>query len=312
MSIIGREIDAGFPLRRRRDVRYSKIMRGEEWVTFEESTGLTVIDGRPSVMPTYHRHQEIELNFLPQGSMTYLFAGVQRTVPTGRLAVFWAAFPHRLIHTEGDPTFYCFYLPLARLLQWRIPGELTTAILNGALVIDQDDSNILIDQVLLPRWADELADCNPAREKTCYLEMEARMRRLSVALQTHTPLSRDAERVNGLASTANEMEKVERITAIIAAHYTDPLGVSDIAALVGLHPKYAMTLFKKNFGMSILEYLTRHRLSHAQRLLATTNAKIVDIAFDAGFGSASRFYEIFERECGQSPREFRRRMQFGE
>ncbi|MCW3061854.1 MAG: transcriptional regulator, AraC family [Capsulimonas sp.] len=287
-------------------------MRSEEWVTLDKGSGLTVIGGRPTVMPQYHRHQQIELNFLPQGSMTYLFAGVQRTAPTGRLAVFWAAFPHRVIHVEGDPTFYCFYLPLAKFLQWRLPGELTTAVLNGALVIDGDDSHAAIDRLLLPRWAEELAESNPARETTCYLEIEARMRRLSMSLHTHTPLSRDAERITGLASTASEMEKVERITAVIASRYTDTIGVSEVADLVGLHPKYAMTLFKKNFGMSILEYLTRHRLSHAQRLLATTNDKIIDIALDAGFGSASRFYEVFERECGQSPREFRRKMQFGE
>ena len=177
-------------------------------------------------------------------------------------------------------------------------------------MIDGDEAHAAVDQLLLPRWADDLSESSPAREQTCYLEMEARMRRLSAVLRDATPLSREPERVDGLASTAGEMENVERITAVIAAHYTDPIGVADIAALVGLHPKYAMTLFKKNFGMSILEYMTRHRLSHAQRLLATTNDKVVDIAFDAGFGSASRFYEIFERECGQSPREFRRRMQF--
>ena len=39
-----------------------------------------------------------------------------------------------------------------------------------------------------------------------------------------------------------------------------------IGAAVGLHPNYAMNLFKKVFATTLTEYLTQQRLSHAQRL----------------------------------------------
>ena len=51
--------------------------------------------------------------------------------------------------------------------------------------------------------------------------------------------------------------------------------------------------------------LFRSRVSHAQRLLATTDMKIVDVAFDSGFTSISRFNDAFRRACGCSPREYR-------
>jgi len=72
-----------------------------------------------------------------------------------------------------------------------------------------------------------------------------------------------------------------------------------------LHPNYAMSLFKKAFGTTLIEYLTHHRVSHAQRLLATTDEKIVEVAFNSGFNSISRFNEAFRRACNCAPREYR-------
>jgi AraC-like DNA-binding protein len=66
-----------------------------------------------------------------------------------------------------------------------------------------------------------------------------------------------------------------------------------------------MGLFKKAFGTTLIDYLTHHRVSHAQRLLATTNEKIVEVAFNSGFNSISRFNEAFRRACGCTPRAYR-------
>jgi transcriptional regulator GlxA family with amidase domain len=68
-----------------------------------------------------------------------------------------------------------------------------------------------------------------------------------------------------------------------------------------------MGLFKKAFGMSLADYLTHHRVSHAQRLLVTTAEKIAEVAFNSGFNSISRFNEAFRESCGCTPREYRRR-----
>ena len=87
-------------------------------------------------------------------------------------------------------------------------------------------------------------------------------------------------------------------------------GVSDadVARAAGLHPNYAMTLFKKAFGITIKQAVTRHRLDAAQSLLLATDASIASIAFDCGFGSLSSFYEAFEKRFSVSPASFRKTM----
>jgi AraC-like DNA-binding protein len=107
-------------------------------------------------------------------------------------------------------------------------------------------------------------------------------------------------------SLSVDAEDLHDMACCIAQNYTEPLTIDDISREVGLHPNYAMGLFKKTFGTTLIDYLTRHRVSHAHRLLATTDDKIVDVAFSSGFSSISRFNEAFRRACGSSPRDYRK------
>lgn len=74
----------------------------------------------------------------------------------------------------------------------------------------------------------------------------------------------------------------------------EPLQLGQIAQAVDLHLGYATDLFRKTIGITIMDYLTQHRIAHAQRLLATTNQRVLDIAMEVGFTSASRFYATFQ------------------
>ena len=130
------------------------------------------------------------------------------------------------------------------------------------------------------------------------LEAEARLLRLSMNMPSRR---RQAE----LGGVQAHLGKVERMTVFVAGHYTDDIAIADIAQAAELHPNSAMRLFRKACGMTLMEYLTMHRVCHAQQLLATTDIKIRSVAVDCGFGSASRFYAAFERIVGQRPREYR-------
>ncbi len=96
------------------------------------------------------------------------------------------------------------------------------------------------------------------------LELEARLLRLAHSSVARAP-SREPRR--RLASSSAELTKVEQMAGLIARRYTQPLTVEEIGRHVGLHPNYAMGLFKRSIGTTIIDYVTKHRVSHAQRLL---------------------------------------------
>lgn len=266
--------------------------------------GFTCVRWKPSPMRRPDHHNEVELNLLPSGSVTYLLGGQKVRVPACHLIAFWAAIPHQIIdYTEGHEYFVAT-IPFAWFLQCKLPDKLVQPLLRGEVMTEPRTDRSVFDCDLFSRWEQDLqGSLKEDTQSLVLLEMEARLLRLAQALPPLTKQS--ASRQRKVALNDGGLNKVEQLACFIAQHYLDPLSVEDIGRSVGLHPNYAMSLFQKTFGTTLIDYLTHHRVSHAQRLLATSDEKIVEVAFSSGFGSISRFNEAFRRECGCSPRDYR-------
>lgn len=263
--------------------------------------GFTCELWRAAPMPRADRHNEIELNLLQRGSLTYLLGGQRVTLGQRRLGLFWAAIPHQIVGSEDRPEYYVVTVPLAWFLQCRLPPALVDRLLNGQFLSETDESRFAVDLALCRRWEHDLAGRAFDPPRVALLELHARLLRLAEAL----PAESDARARTPAVVGQGALGHAERMAAFIARHYLRPLTVEEIAGAVRLHPNYAMAVFKRTFHQTVGEYLTRYRISHAQRLLATTDAKIVDVAHETGFQSLSRFYEAFEKLCACSPGRYR-------
>lgn len=264
--------------------------------------GFTCVRWSPSPMRRPDHHNEIELNLLDTGWVTYLLGGRKVRIETGQLSAFWAAIPHQIIDYEKGTEYYVATIPLSWFLQCRLPERLTQPLLRGEVLSGVSPDRIGFDRALFAQWETDLASGSEDGKDIVMLEMEARLRRLASNLPSPTDRRRRNQR---LTLQAGGLNKVEQMACLVAQRYTEQLTVAEISETVGLHPNYAMNLFNKAFGTTLIDYLTSHRVSHAQRLLATTDEKIVEIAFSSGFNSISRFNEAFRRACGCTPREYR-------
>ena len=265
--------------------------------------GFTCVRWSPSPMRRPDHHHEIELNLMISGGVTYLLGGRKIRVEQGHLSAFWAAIPHQIIDFGKETDYYVATIPLSWFLQCRLPEKLSQPLMRGELLSDTDTSRLRIDSALFSQWEKDLEAGTSEAKDIVMLEIEARLRRLSAILPA-TP-STPRKRTQRLSLQDGGLNKVEQMACLVAQRYTEPLTVTEISQAVSLHPNYAMNLFKKAFGTTLIDYLTNHRVSHAQRLLATSDEKIVDIAFSSGFNSISRFNEAFRRACGCTPREYR-------
>lgn len=248
---------------------------------------------QPVCMPRPDRHNEIELNLLTAGSLTYLLGGRRTTINSGRLAIFWAAIPHQIVDFEGDTPYFVVTLPLSEFLQIGIDADLMQRILQGELLVDPipDDA----DEMLFQRWERELGAGKSTLKRAASLEMHARLLRFADRFS-----QRQAVHSNPTLSRADQL------ACYIARNYQQPLTSQSVADAVGVHANYAMNLFRKTFGTTMTTFVTQHRISHAQRLLVTSNDAILDIAIASGFQSLSRFNEAFKAACNCSPREYRK------
>ena len=271
--------------------------------------GFTCVRWRPSTMTRPDRHNEIEINFLRSGSLTYLLGGRKVCIPALRLSAFWAAVPHQIIAFENTTEYFVATLPLAWFIQCRLPEPLVQALLQGEVVPEAEPDRANSDLQMFTHWEQDLQQPAEELKKAVLLELEARLLRLASSSVAKNPGRRARHRP---ASSRAELTKVEQMACFIAQSYTQPLTVDDVGKHVGLHPNYAMGLFKRSIGTTIVDYVTKHRVSHAQRLLATTDTKIVDVALSSGFASTSRFNAAFRKECGCSPREYRQQHRLSE
>lgn len=269
-----------------------------------EPYGLTCVYWQPTRMQRPDYHNEIELNFLSEGQVTYLYGGYKITLEAGRLAVFWAAIPHQVIDYSPDVVYFAATIPLQTFWQWRMPDSFVQSLLQGQFWQEQDPAMAESDVRLFRSWERNLKSPSAELEHVVMLEMQVRMFRFGVAGLADTSLSKPY-RLHPLQTS--KLSKVEQMACYIMKNYRRKITTQQVCQSAGLSPNYAMNLFRRTFGSTIGEYLIRHRLSHAQRFLATTNLPITEVALESGFGSISRFNEVFRLHNGCSPRQYRQK-----
>jgi len=250
-----------------------------------------------------HFHDDIEIGVNEPHPLVAMFGAQRITLPPSHLVVFWAAQPHGPIETTPGGWAYGIHLPLPWVLQWRLPPLLMHRLLAGEVLIDPPGDRPAADLELVKNWAHLLEDDSKELRSVVLLEAEARLRRLAVDLARRKQSPTDAK---PLPHSRGTLGRFEQMATLVATHYREPLTIDDIAETVRMAPAYAMRVFRKFSGMTLHEFLMHHRVSHAQRLLATTDETIDHIAAESGFGAPARFYACFRKLVGQSPSAYRR------
>lgn len=98
---------------------------------------------------------------------------------------------------------------------------------------------------------------------------------------------------------------IESIKEYINESYMNDITVKEIASHFYYTPNYLNTLFKKEIGQSIPDYITEYRINIAKTLLESSNLKIYEVIQSVGYRRASHFNSIFKRYTGLTPSEFR-------
>jgi AraC family transcriptional regulator, melibiose operon regulatory protein len=266
--------------------------------------GFTCEVWEPRQMPRPDRHDEIEINFLDRGTLTYLMGGQRVTIQARRVSAFWAAVPHQIVGFDNVNYYYVVTVPFGWVLQWGLPEQLMVALTQGQIVADTKSTRPALDRQLFEQWHEDV-EGRRSTNHVVVLELRARLLRLaeSVVDEDHAPA---AVAGNSSPRQQTNLEKAESMACFVARNYTSRIQVKDIAECVGLHPDYAATLFRKTFGTTLNVLITRHRVAHAQRQLVTTDERVLDIAHDSGFDSLSRFNRAFKEIAGLTPRQYRK------
>lgn len=104
----------------------------------------------------------------------------------------------------------------------------------------------------------------------------------------------------------NYTELVSRCMQYIDFHYTEPIALDTLAGQCCVTTTYLSSLFRKETGKTISEYITETRIRNAILLLNTTKLPIQAIANQCRFSDANYFSRTFKKVTGLPPLTYRK------
>jgi AraC family transcriptional regulator len=127
-----------------------------------------------------------------------------------------------------------------------------------------------------------------------------------LVLQLLGEASRLSGRRGGLPSPGQPPSWVGQIRDALHTRFAESLTLGKLAALVGLHPAYLASAFRRQCLCTVGEYVRRLRVEEACRRLAATDEPLAQIALAAGFSDQSHFTRLFKRHLGMTPAAYRK------
>lgn len=95
----------------------------------------------------------------------------------------------------------------------------------------------------------------------------------------------------------------------LETYYHESIQLEDLASMTHLSRFYISHSFKKEIGMSPMEYLIDIRIKESKILLRTTNYSISQVADIVGFTTPTYFSKQFRKSTGISPTDYREQFQ---
>lgn len=138
----------------------------------------------------------------------------------------------------------------------------------------------------------------------------------SVALACSKMLVLDGRRVEQTPYMAFYSRKAHQDDAIRKAqtwleqHYSEPVGIDDVAEVAGLGTRTFKRRFKEATGETPIGYLQHLRIEAAKHKLESSREQTARIIWSVGYEDASSFRRLFKRIVGCTMEQYRKRFSY--
>lgn len=246
-----------------------------------------------------HWHQAVELLLFVKGKVTCNFENAKRHFKPGDMYIINSHEVHETKCTRNamylvvhiQPSIMCRYMPTFDQLRFSLTVDKEDPV--KALALEQLRSHM--NEIL--RQNEESSD--PAHK----LERQARLFAVAALLVKHfsQPLAVEETKLQ-----RSDMTRLEPVLDYIQLHHAEELPLDDAADAMGLNKEYFCRLFKKNMGVSYLQYVYQVRTTAFCRDLETTEDPISEIAERHGFKDPKMLNQYFREIYGCTPSEKRK------
>lgn len=246
-----------------------------------------------------HWHKAVELLMLVKGRVTCSFENAKLQFKKNDVAIIN---PHEVHETKCsrnaeylvvhiDPMLMCRYMPTFDQLRFSLaynPEDQEKAEAFALLREHMREILLLTEQ-----------ETDPAGK----LERQARLFTLAHILVKHFshPLAVEETHLQ-----RSDMTRLEPLLEYIQLHHGEEIPLDEAVEFMGLNKEYFCRLFKKNMGVSYLQYVYQIRTTAVCRELETTDDPIGEIAERHGFRDPKMLNQYFREIYGCTPSEKRK------
>ena len=235
-----------------------------------------------------HTHNHMELFFIVGGKGQFLIEDRLYPVSANNLVII----NPNIVHTEVSLN--------AQPLEYIVLGIDGVVLANSGASADQFNILDHFESVeisgCLRNILREMEQKNTGYEDVCQAYMEI----LIIRLMRTTALAVPEEPL--AASTNRQCAAVRRY---IDLHFKEPLTLEQLSEEGHMNKYYLSHAFKREYGISPINYMISKRIDESKYLLAETDLSMSQIAQLLGFSSLSYFSQVFHRTQGTSPKEYR-------
>lgn len=253
---------------------------------------------RNQVEEREHFHQDIELIYVLDGSMTVEIGDQRSELKAEDILVINANKKHRLQSADKDILYLCL----------GIAYQIVSDVFQSVDIIFWCDSSKENDEryeevrkalkeLLGYYFKGRQTEANFGYISLCYKVLEI--------MALHFLVQKGDKEI--ITDKDRFEERILLINNYIRSNYAQNISLKDLSEKLYLSIGYLSRFFKKNYGMNFADYLTNVRLYHAVDDLLYTNVPITHVAYDNGFTNAAVFNKAFKKAYGETPSTFRKR-----
>ena len=108
--------------------------------------------------------------------------------------------------------------------------------------------------------------------------------------------------------TSNSPRLPELAKIYLHENYTEKVTIEKMCRTFCCSKSTLLTAFKREYGRTVISYLSELRVEEAKKLLSSTALSISEISDATGFYDQAYFSKVFSKEVGITPSDFRKEM----
>lgn len=245
-----------------------------------------------------HWHKAMELLMIVKGKVTCKFSNATFHGKPGDLYLINSHEVHET-RCSRDAVYLCVHISPAQMCRY-VPNF---DQLSFSLVFDPEDEEKAAAYESLRIHMQEILRQMEENQQGYKLECHSRLFAAAAILVRHfsQPLAVEETKLQ-----RTDMTRLEPVLEYIQLHHGEELPLDDAANAMGLNKEYFCRLFKKNMGVSYLQYVYQVRATAVCRELETSHDPIGEIAERHGFRDPKMLNQYFREIYGCTPSEKRK------